>query len=119
MKSGFTFIKMFGTKHISSNDRNSKLVYTYRFHDPFFVVTLFPNLSQDSDVLRQYIRRGYEAKLMLTVFNYESVQIFPQSVLPSDLKRSREMIELLLFMERFETHRFHVFAPSTDPVVGF
>lgn len=67
---------------------------TYRFDDPFLPGAVVPGLAQQLDVLREDEGPGNEAELLLAEANLHLGQVPPQPVLPADLERSREVVQL-------------------------
>ena len=90
---------------------------TDRFDDPLLLVAaVLPDTLELLHVLRQHKRLREEAELLLAEVRLHLAQVAPQAVLASDLERAREVVDLLVFLDRLEARGFHVFAPRSQPI---
>lgn len=78
----------------SLKHKTSSASVTYRFDDPFLPGAVVPGLAQQLDVLREDEGPGNEAELLLAEAYLHLGQVPPQPVLPADLERSREVVQL-------------------------
>lgn len=67
---------------------------TYWFDDPLLPGALVPGLAQQLDVLGQDEGPRDEAELLLAEADLHLGHVPPEPVLPADLERSREVVQL-------------------------
>lgn len=68
---------------------------TYRFDDPFLPgATVLPGLTKQLDVVRKDEGPGEKAELLFAKANLHLRQVPPQAVLPANLKRPGEVVQL-------------------------
>lgn len=109
---------------------------THRFDDPFGffrIGNFIENTFEQEKICWQDKGLRNEVELSSRVHGLHVREISPQTIFPSDLKWTRKMIDLnevtnsfefssaaylLVFTDGFETDRFHVPWPCSEPIIS-